>query len=134
MIKSGWKTTEFWITVALVVMALLGIGTDEANENVQLVLVAAGVIATVAYSLSRGLAKSRAEVASDVPSMLNRVMDAGEFAKGMHRQHAERNNWLTEKGDLIEPWDRLSSEQRKLYEVFASESIEFLRKQIRDKR
>jgi len=48
MFKSGWKTTEFWITVLTIVVKVTGI-VDLPVE---------AIAAVAAYVLSRGWAKS----------------------------------------------------------------------------
>lgn len=50
--KSGWKTTEFWVTVAVSLLTVLdGVPLPEKFEG----FVVSAVV--VAYALSRGLAK-----------------------------------------------------------------------------
>ena len=56
--KAGYKTTEFWMTLAGVLLSFLisqGIVTGEQIDNIFVVL--APVIGSTGYSIARGLAK-----------------------------------------------------------------------------
>lgn len=58
-IKPGWKTTEFWLSVAAAVIgALYASGVVTEGSSLERVLgVIATVLAALGYSVSRGLAK-----------------------------------------------------------------------------
>ncbi len=50
----GYKTTEFWLTVAALIASALGYGfTEQGNE-----FLAAGIGTAITYILSRGHAKN----------------------------------------------------------------------------
>ena len=60
--KTGYKTTEFWLTlIAMLVGMLIAAGTLSDDEGA-LVIEAAGIlvaaIASGSYAISRGIAKS----------------------------------------------------------------------------
>ena len=58
MVKAGWRTTEFWLTVsAHVVGAVLASGAVDGTVWAQVAGVAAMALASLGYSASRGLAK-----------------------------------------------------------------------------
>jgi len=59
MIKSGWKTTEFWMTAIFILASSAvssGIFGESSTTTKFLSLIAAG-IAAAGYSVSRGVAK-----------------------------------------------------------------------------
>lgn len=59
--KAGIKTTEFWLTVAAnVVGALLASGQFTEGTTAKLIGVAAMVLTTMGYTVSRGAAKKGA--------------------------------------------------------------------------
>ena len=58
--KPGYKTTEFWLTVASNILGLLyasGVITDGGTIG-KIIGVAAMILATLGYNVSRGIAKS----------------------------------------------------------------------------
>ena len=58
-IKAGWKTTEFWMSVAAALAGLLyasGVIAPESSGDNVLGLIAS-VLAAMGYSVARGLAK-----------------------------------------------------------------------------
>jgi hypothetical protein len=61
MQKAGWKTSEFWLTIAVDVAAL---ATSLATVLPAKYAAAAGTVATGLYAISRGWAKSGAPKAS----------------------------------------------------------------------
>ena len=58
--KPGWQTTEFWVTIAIVILSALAssgvIGSKDDPWPTLLSLIAAG-LAGSGYALSRGLTK-----------------------------------------------------------------------------
>jgi len=60
-IKSGWKTTEFWLTLAVVIIAYLlstDLGSVEAYPVLAKILgMAAAVLAALGYQASRTAVK-----------------------------------------------------------------------------
>ena len=64
-VKSGWKTTEFWLTaftnILGIVAATGAVTPDQSSQLTQGIIQLGGVIASVAsafgYSISRGMAK-----------------------------------------------------------------------------
>lgn len=59
--KAGWRTTEFWLTVAANLVSLLfasGIVSSGGTMDRVLGLVAM-VLASLGYSISRGMAKKQ---------------------------------------------------------------------------
>ena len=54
MHKSGWQTTEFWITVCSVIGAIVGTLQDVLSPDQAVI---ASAIASGFYAVSRGLAK-----------------------------------------------------------------------------
>ena len=57
--KPGWRTTEFWLTVAATAVGLLyasGVIAPESGADRWLGLIA-GSLSALGYSVSRGLAK-----------------------------------------------------------------------------
>jgi len=54
--KSGWKTTEFWVTLLIVAGAGMG-WLAQQTEDGGIVALAAGALSAAAYAISRGLAK-----------------------------------------------------------------------------
>jgi hypothetical protein len=61
-IKPGWKTTEFWATMATNVIAVVGALSKFISPDVSAIVIA---IANAIYSISRGMAKKPAE---DIPA------------------------------------------------------------------
>ena len=59
MDKPGYKTTEFWLaTLAVVVGVLMASGAFESGDSVAKALaLVASVLASLGYSVSRGMAK-----------------------------------------------------------------------------
>lgn len=53
-VKSGWKTTEFWVTVAADVGAIAAAASGVLPHSYAALL---GAVSTAAYALSRGLTK-----------------------------------------------------------------------------
>ena len=58
-VKPGWKTSEFWLTIiAGAVSAVFASGLVETGTVIEKALgIAAIVLASLGYSVSRGLAK-----------------------------------------------------------------------------
>lgn len=58
--KPGWKTTEFWLSVIAMVVGLLMTSGFFAVDSIwgKILGLAGTVLASLGYSLSRGLAKS----------------------------------------------------------------------------
>lgn len=56
--KPGWKSTEFWLTVAAVVLSALGAVYAPA-EWARVASMIGGALTTSGYSLSRGMAKKQ---------------------------------------------------------------------------
>ena len=57
--KSGYKTTEFWLTVVATILGLLfasGV-ISEGSEVDKILGMAATILTSMGYSISRGLAK-----------------------------------------------------------------------------
>ena len=52
--KPGWKTTEFWLTVATQIPVVLGIFLGASNP----ITIGVGAAATIAYTLGRAWSKS----------------------------------------------------------------------------
>lgn len=63
--KSGWKTTEFWLSViALVVGALIASGAfSDTGTVAQVLAFVASALTALGYNVARGLAK-RGEAAT----------------------------------------------------------------------
>lgn len=57
-IKSGYKTTEFWLTLVTNVLALLAATTPVTSPLGKYIAVIAGALTTVGYTLSRAQVKS----------------------------------------------------------------------------
>jgi hypothetical protein len=58
-VKSGWRTTEFWLATMATVLGVVyasGFITDGSQMD-KVLGIAASVLATLGYSVSRGLAK-----------------------------------------------------------------------------
>jgi len=52
--KSGWKTTEFWVTALAVVGLVASAATSSLNPKYAAI---GAAVSTAAYAISRGLAK-----------------------------------------------------------------------------
>jgi hypothetical protein len=52
--KPGWKTTEFWLTIATQVPVVVGVFIGASNP----ITLGLGAAATIAYTLSRAWSKS----------------------------------------------------------------------------
>lgn len=55
-VKPGYKTTEFWLTIATYLLSGLALVFSNSNVGTVLSSLVAG-LATVGYSVSRGIAK-----------------------------------------------------------------------------
>jgi len=56
--KAGWKSTEFWATVAAALIgALIATGAVEGTPWAKVAGVAGVALASLGYSVSRGIAK-----------------------------------------------------------------------------
>jgi hypothetical protein len=55
-IKSGYKTTEFWLTIAAYLLSGIAVVYSDSNVGTILSSLVAG-LATLGYSVSRGIAK-----------------------------------------------------------------------------
>jgi len=79
--KSGWKTTEFWLTIASAVIGLLavfGLITPEqasasTEQLVKIIGVIVPAIAAAGYSASRGQAKKNAPQQERLEERLNKL-------------------------------------------------------------
>lgn len=71
MVKSGYKTTEFWVTVVVDAAALLGgfFPADSVPVRVASALVA--VVTTIGYVLARAQVKSAARAAAGKALLLS---------------------------------------------------------------
>lgn len=75
--KSGWKTTEFWLTATLVIAALLDLAGPRLGDPWDLV---AAAIAAAAYAVNRGLVKrgrSNADLQQQLVGVLAPLLGAG---------------------------------------------------------
>ncbi len=75
--KSGWKTSEFWISATIVLAALLDLAGPRLAEPWD--LIAAG-LAAACYTISRGLAKrggTNAELQQQLIGALGPLLGAG---------------------------------------------------------
>jgi len=59
VVKAGWKTTEFWLsTIAMTISMVYASGALTAGSVAERVIgIAAMVLASLGYSVSRGMAK-----------------------------------------------------------------------------
>jgi hypothetical protein len=64
-VKPGWKTTEFWLSkVAIILGALLASGlVADGSSTMRIAGMAAVVLSSFGYTISRGMAKSGAAIA-----------------------------------------------------------------------
>lgn len=60
-VKPGYKTTEFWLaTAAMILGALFASGViSEGSQADKILGLAASILGTLGYQVSRGLAKSK---------------------------------------------------------------------------
>ena len=59
--KSGWKTSEFWLTLGSSLLGMLVsmgiIGPEDMDAILKVLALVLGLLPAAAYNLSRGLAK-----------------------------------------------------------------------------
>lgn len=59
--KSGWKTSEFWLTLATTLLGMMVsmgiIGPEDMDALLRILALVLGLLPAAAYNLSRGLAK-----------------------------------------------------------------------------
>ena len=58
MMKSGWKTTEFWVTVGCLVGTYVLVGLGKVASVQDAVALTAPFLGVVGYSLARAKAKN----------------------------------------------------------------------------
>lgn len=75
MLKSGWKTTEFWVTVLLMASTLAGWIAERLDGDAALIVAA---VASGMYATSRGLAKKGAGDAQLRDQVLRAVGAGGD--------------------------------------------------------
>lgn len=64
--KPGWKSTEFWLTVAFAVLALVSVLAD-LIPNPTVAVIALAVV-KAGYNIARGLAKMTGYKPPELPS------------------------------------------------------------------
>jgi hypothetical protein len=66
-VRPGWQTTEFWVTIATMIISILGMSgyitpdqqTVLTDASIKLGALVVMVAAAFGYSLSRGMAKKK---------------------------------------------------------------------------
>jgi hypothetical protein len=57
--KPGWKTTEFWLTLATVILThVIGVYRTQPGLTGSIATLAASALPVAAYSISRGISKT----------------------------------------------------------------------------
>ena len=132
MIKSGWKTTEFWVTFAMLVMGALGVAQEEIAENMRLIMLAAGSVAAVAYSLSRGFAKQGTAKGVEERAQVTGSFNALKSAEQAYYLACQRRNWLTADEQLIPKWELLHPEQKRIYQGVVAEVLQMVENKLNE--
>lgn len=59
--KTGWKTSEFWVTIATAVGSIVSVSVGpDVGDATSAVIAAAGGVAVAGYALSRAISKNAA--------------------------------------------------------------------------